>query len=265
MGGMFDHLARQFIFFPEKRHDFSPKQFGLAYIDVLLRTSDGVRIHGWHFPVKDPLASRGIILFFHGNAGNISHRLENIRLLIDEGIPVFIVDYRGYGLSEGIITEEGMYRDAESAMDWLVAERGIPAQRVVVFGRSLGGVAAVHVASVRQVAGAILESTFSSLSEASRIFFPILPADLLLGRHMDSTAKIGHIRAPLLFIHGDRDELIPLSLGRKLYDAAPDPKEFYTLQGAGHNDTYLVGGNPYFHRIRDFVDQVTGGSDAGEP
>ncbi len=265
MGGMFDHLARQFIFFPEKRHNFSPKQFGLAYIDVFLRTSDGVRIHGWHFPVEGPHASRGVILFFHGNAGNISHRLENIRFLVDEGISVFIVDYRGYGLSEGTITEEGMYRDAEIAMDWLVVEQGIPAERVVVFGRSLGGVAAVHVASVRQVAGAILEATFSSLAEASRIFFPILPADLLLGGRMDSTAKIGRVRAPLLFIHGDRDDLIPLSLGRKLFDAAPTPKEFYILQGAGHNDTYIVGGKLYFHRIRTFVDQATGGSNASKP
>jgi len=262
MRGIFDKLARQFIFFPEKRHDFSPEQFGLIYNNVFVRTQDGVRIHGWHFPVESEDASRGLLLFFHGNAGNISHRLENIRFLVDEGISVFIVDYRGYGRSEGTITEEGMCRDAEGAMDWLVAELGIPAGRVVIFGRSLGGVAAVHAASVRPAAGAILESTFSSLADASRIFFPILPSGLLLGGRMDSMAKIGRVSAPLLFIHGDVDDLIPIALGRKLFDAAPSPKEFYTLRGAGHNDTCLVGGKLYFQKIRTFVDHVTRGQDA---
>jgi fermentation-respiration switch protein FrsA (DUF1100 family) len=259
MYSVFDNLARQFIFFPQKHHDFTPEQFGLAYRDVFLRTSDGVRIHGWHFPVEGSGACRGILLFLHGNAGNISHRLENIRFLVDEGIPVFIVDYRGYGRSEGTITEEGMYRDAESSMDWLLDELGIPAGRVVIFGRSLGGVAAVHTASVRPAAGVILEATFSSLADASRIFFPILPAGLLLGGRMDSMAKIRRVHAPLLFIHGDVDELVPIALGRKLFEAASDPKEFYTLQGAGHNDTYLVGGKAYFCKIRAFMDQVTGG------
>jgi fermentation-respiration switch protein FrsA (DUF1100 family) len=262
MYSMFDSLARQFIFFPEKYLYFSPEQFGLTYNDVFLQTSDGVRIHGWHFPVEGPDAARGTLLFFHGNAGNISHRLENIKFLVDRGIPVFIVDYRGYGRSDGVITEQGMYRDAESAMDWLMNEMGIPAERVVIFGRSMGGVAAVHAASVRPAAGVILEATFSSLADASRIFFPILPAGLLLGGRMDSMAKIGKVRAPLLFIHGDKDDLIPIALGRKLFEAAPHPKEFYTLRGAGHNDTYIVGGEPYFHRIRSFVDQVTGGEDA---
>jgi fermentation-respiration switch protein FrsA (DUF1100 family) len=259
MFSVFDNLARQFVFFPQKHHDFTPEQFGLVYRDVFLRTSDGVSIHGWYFPVQGPGACPGTFLFLHGNAGNISHRLENIRCLVEEGIPVFIIDYRGYGRSEGAITEEGMYRDAECSMDWLVNELGIAPGKVVIFGRSLGGVAAVHTASVRPAAGVILESTFSSLADASRIFFPILPTGLFLGGRMDSIAKIKSVQAPLLFIHGDADEVVPIALGRKLFEAAPDPKEFYTLSGAGHNDTYLVGGKAYFSKIRAFIDKVTGG------
>jgi len=253
---LFDAIAAKFIFFPERELEFSPEQYDLEYTDLFFDTRDGVRLHGWLFPAgKDP-AKEGLLIFFHGNAGNISHRLENIKRLVQHGIPVFIVDYRGYGKSDGVITESGFYEDAEAAVRHATGEMGVAGQRIVLFGRSLGGVAAVHAASVTAVAGVILEGTFNTLSDMARFAMPYLPAGLMVRGHMDSQKKIRRVLAPKLFIHGDMDEVVPLYLGKRLFEAALPPKEFYILKGAGHNDTYLVGGKEYFSKIAGFFRRV---------
>jgi fermentation-respiration switch protein FrsA (DUF1100 family) len=171
------------------------------------------------------------------------------------GVHVLLLDYRGYGRSEGRPGEAGLYADGRAGLAYLTGEQEFPEQRVVVFGRSLGGAVAVDLAQDRELAGLILESTFSSLANAAASIAGSLGARLVRGR-FESAEKISRARAPLLFFHGDRDEIIAYDLGRRLFEAAPEPKAFETLRGAGHNDTVQVGGAPYFERIRRFLDEV---------
>jgi pimeloyl-ACP methyl ester carboxylesterase len=213
-------LADRLIFQPTPGVDITPAQLGIAGEEVFLRTEDGVRIHAFWLPT--PGATRAI-LFLHGNAGNASHRLPNAAQLAALDTHVLLADYRGYGRSEGRPSEGGVYADARAALAHLTDERGVPEQRVIVFGRSLGGGVAVDLARGRPLAGLILESTFTSLTDVARASF-----------------------GPLAGV-----------LGRRLFQQAPQPKAFETLQGAGHNDTVEVGGKPYFERIRRFLDDVT--------
>jgi fermentation-respiration switch protein FrsA (DUF1100 family) len=244
-------LASSLIFQPSTGVDLTPERLGLHAEEVRLRTEDGVRIHGWWLPA--PGASRGI-LFLPGNAGNASHRLPNAAQLVRLGAHVLLLDYRGYGLSEGRPDEGGVYADARAGLDHLTGDRGLPAQRVVLFGRSLGGAVAVDLARGRELGGVILESTFTSVSDMATPAFG-LPVGGLVRGMFDSGAKIPELRAPLLMLHGDRDRLVPIEMGRKLYSAAPDPKAFWVIRGAGHNDTVAIGGPAYFERLGSFLDE----------
>jgi fermentation-respiration switch protein FrsA (DUF1100 family) len=248
---MWSRIVDGMLFHPTPGVDLRPEQIGLTSEDVYLETEDGVRIHGFWLPA--PGATRAI-LFLHGNAGNASHRLPNAAGLVGLGASVLLLDYRGYGLSEGTPSEAGLMADARAGLAHLVERRGVPEERVVVFGRSLGGAVAVDLVQDRSVAGVILESTFTSLADMARGILP-LAAPFVRGRY-DSRAKISKLRAPLLAFHGDRDEIVPYALGRALFEAAPEPKAFETLSGAGHNDTVEVGGRLYFERIRRFLDDV---------
>lgn len=252
LGFVLGRLVDGMIFYPEPGRDLRPEDVGIRGEEVYLSTEDGVRIHTFFLP--SPGASRAI-LFLHGNAGNASHRLPNAAELVRLGSHVLLLDYRGYGLSEGSPSESGVYADARAGLAYLEEEVGIPVERVVVFGRSLGGAVAVDLVQDRPVAALILESTFPSVSAmAARLFgFSLGP---LAPVRFDSTRKIHRLRAPLLFFHGDRDEIVPYELGQQLFEAAPEPKTFETIRGAGHNDTVQVGGRKYFERIRQFLDEV---------
>jgi fermentation-respiration switch protein FrsA (DUF1100 family) len=256
LGGiiLWDRLVDGMIFHPSPGADLRPEQVGLAGEDVFLETQDGVRIHGFWLPAEG--ATRAF-LFLHGNAGNASHRLPNAAELVRLGAHVLLLDYRGYGLSEGRPSEAGVYDDARAGLAHLMQTQGLEEGRVVVFGRSLGGAVAVDLVQERGIAGLILESTFTSVADMARELLP--PAAPFVGGRFDSESKISGLRAPLLYFHGDRDEIVPYALGRKLFEAAPEPKTFETLHGAGHNDTVLVGGRPYFERIRRFLDRVAPG------
>jgi len=245
-------LADRVIFQPTPGVDITPEQLGIAGEEVFVHTEDGVRVHAFWLPA--PGATRAI-LFLHGNAGNASHRLPNAAQLAALDAHVLLADYRGYGRSEGRPSERGVYADARAALAHLTDERGVPEERVVVFGRSLGGGVAVDLARGRALAGLILESTFTSITDVARASFGPLAG--VLGRRFDSASKVGELRCPLLFFHGDRDTIVPYELGRQLFEQAPEPKNFETLHGAGHNDTVEVGGRPYFERIRRFLDDVT--------
>jgi fermentation-respiration switch protein FrsA (DUF1100 family) len=245
-----DNMLSGFIFFPERRLESRPEGWGLTYEEVWVTAADGVRLHGWHLPAP---SGRTLLLFCHGNAGNISHRLDNIQRLLQAGMSVYIFDYRGYGLSEGSPSEKGLCLDAEAAFVRAQEMARAQGQRLVVFGRSLGGVAAVHLACRGGCAGVILESTFTNLGAMAQIHYHLPLKPLLAGR-FDSLGKIGGLRCPALFIHGDQDDVVPYALGRELYEAAPNPKEFLTIPGAGHNDTYQVGGPAYFQRLREFCE-----------
>jgi pimeloyl-ACP methyl ester carboxylesterase len=250
---MWDRIVESMIFYPARGIAVTPEQLGIAGEEVFFTAEDGVRIHAFYLPA--PGADRAL-LFLHGNAGNASHRLPNAADLVRLDCSVLLIDYRGYGLSEGKATEAGVYADARAGLSHLIEQRGFPESRVIVFGRSLGGAVAVDLAQERDLAGVILESTFPSIADvvSGGIGGALLGA--LAGRRFDSVSKIERIRAPLLFFHGDRDEVIDRELGRQLFDAAPEPKAFETIQGAGHNDLTQVGGRPYFERIRKFLDET---------
>lgn len=245
-------MLNRVVFQPSPGRWIGLEGLGLDGEEVWLDSEDGVRIHSFFLPT--PGATRAI-LFLHGNAGNAAHRLPNAAQLAALDAHVLVLDYRGYGLSEGRPSEAGLYLDAQAALGYLVDQRRIPADRIVLFGRSLGGVVAVDLAQDRPLAGVILESTFSSAADVANRVFP-LPMGLLVRGRWDSVAKIERVRAPLLFFHGELDQTVPPELGRRLFEAAPEPKAFELIANAGHNTTVELGGRAYFARIRAFLDQV---------
>ena len=249
-------IERLFFYFPEKGVDSDPADIGLAFEDVFFQASDGVRLHGWFVPGQGEV----VWLWLHGNAGNISHRLDNLKRLHDQlGVSVFLMDYRGYGRSEGRPTEAGIYRDAEAALAYLQSRTDIKQDRIVYFGRSLGAAVAVELATRHPPYGLILESAFESVSEMARRAHPFLPVWPFLRGRYDSLAKLARVNAPLLVLHGDRDEIVPCEAGKRLFEAASGPKELSIIEGAGHNDTYLVGGLEYFNTLRSFMERLGSG------
>jgi fermentation-respiration switch protein FrsA (DUF1100 family) len=242
-----------FVFFPQTSFDSKPDDWGLNHKDVYFTTEDGVQLHGWFFPLPQ---EGPVILFCHGNAGNISHRLDNIARLLEKGLQVFIFDYRGYGRSTGKPSEKGIYRDGLAAYDYLGREERLPPSGIVVFGRSLGAAVAMEIALQKEIRSVILESAFTSTKDMAnamllfKLIAPFLPANY------NNLAKITRLGPPKLIVHGDQDEIVPFGMGQKLFDAAKRPKDFYPIPGAGHNDTYLVGGETYFTRLATFIEDV---------
>jgi hypothetical protein len=251
---MLSRFVDRVVFQPSPGIDLRISDLGIEGEEVRL-DSDGVRIHGFYLPSARPRQDARAILFLHGNAGNASHRLPNAAELTRLGTDVLLIDYRGYGMSEGTPSEAGAYADARAGLAHLIEERGISEQRIVLFGRSLGAAVAVDLARNRRLAGVILESAFTSAADVARGMMGAPLAYLLRG-HFDSASKIEQIQTPLLFFHGDHDRIIDYALGRRLFELAPEPKQFETISGAGHNDTVQVGGHPYFARIARFLDEV---------
>jgi len=249
---MWNSLQRKMIFFPTSVLTYTPADLGLAYEDVSIQTSDGVTLHGWMVPYD---GSDVTLLFFHGNAGNIGDRVENVRLLHEIGLQVFILDYRGYGLSEGSPSEQGLYKDAQAAYTHLLSRDDVNKEHITIFGRSLGGAVAVDLASRVPCRRLILESTFTSAADMAGHILPILPLSRFVTERFDSASKIEKVRAPLLQFHGTQDEIVPYRLGQKLHALAREPKEFVPIPGATHNDTYSVGGRAYFEKIRSFLSE----------
>ena len=247
-------LDQMMVYFPERELSTTPANVGLAFEDVSLTAADGTKLHGWHVPGE----SRTTLLWLHGNAGNISHRVDNIAMLVRHtGLGVFIIDYRGYGRSEGKPTEKGLYMDAEAAFEHLTSDVGLDPERdIVLFGRSLGVGVAVEMATRRRVRSVVVESGFTSVREMSKssgmglLSILILP---ILDARYDSLSKIGSALSPVMVIHGDSDDIVPFEMAEKLYAAAPEPKRFYAIPGASHNDTYVAGGEAYFDALREFI------------
>jgi fermentation-respiration switch protein FrsA (DUF1100 family) len=241
-------LVDHFIYYPDPHWLMTPADLDLEAEDIWLTPEPEVRLHAWFFRHPEPLAT---LLFCHGNAGNVSHRLENAAYLLQTGFQVLLFDYRGYGHSSGEPSEQGLYRDAAAAWVHLVERADTAGAPRIIFGRSLGGAVAVDLATYVEPDALIIESTFTSIHTLARLIFAVpLPA---LPVKYDSLSKIGQLRTELLVIHGDRDELIPFGEGRMLFEAAPEPKTWYPIPGAGHNDTYLIGGDAYFRRLANFV------------
>jgi fermentation-respiration switch protein FrsA (DUF1100 family) len=250
-----ESIVNRFTYYPEAHWITTPARLGLRAEEVYLAVEPGVKIHAWFFPRRQPRAEPvGTLLFCHGNAGNASHRLDNVTRLLAVGFQVLLFDYRGYGRSTGQPSEQGLYRDAETVWDYLVERQDTSSAPRIIFGRSLGGAVAVELATRRQADGLILESTFTSLLTLARLAFPFPLPELPV--KYNSLAKIRNLQMPLLAIHGERDELIPYGDGQALFRAAPEPKAWYPLAGAGHNDTYLTGGEAYFRRLARFAKEL---------
>lgn len=237
------------VFYPYRNLDATPADWGLGYKDVTLRTSDGVALHGWYIPHPD---ARQVLLFFHGNAGNISHRRESVAIFHRLGLNVLIIDYRGYGRSEGRPSEAGLYRDAEAAWRYLTVTRGFESRDVLLFGRSLGGAVAARVAADQQPGALILESTFSSARDFAQHVFPLLSRITILRYDFDTVANIRKARCPVLVLHSPQDEIMPYVLGRKVYETAHTPKEFWEMQG-DHNTGFLLSQPGYEKVLREFM------------
>jgi len=235
----FHFYQKKIVFYPTKEMVMTPDEFNLAYEDVFIEVGDGDRIHGWYFPAA---ASAGTaceaartVLFCHGNAGNISHRFETITYLAELGVSQLIFDYQGYGRSSGSPSESNVYADAMAAYRWLVDEKGIRPEDIVVFGRSLGGAVAIDLASRVDCGGLIVESSFTSAVEVGKLMFPVVPVRLLLRVKFDSVNKISACSCPVIVAHSPGDELIPFRMGQELFERANEPKQFVQLSG-GHNE-----------------------------
>lgn len=243
------------IFFPMHELEATPRQFQLDYEEVFFPATDKTKLHGWFVPSANPKVNT-TLLWFHGNAGNISHRLENLALLhryLD--ISIFIFDYREFGLSHGHISKAGTYLDARGAWNYLTKDRGIDPSDILLFGRSLGTALAVDLASCEPCLGVVLEAAFTSSHDMlKRYFFGAIPPELLESSY-DNLTRIHLIQVPLLFIHGEFDEAIPIEMAKRVYQAAIASKRFFMVPGSGHNDTYVVGGSEYFRRWQIFLQE----------
>jgi fermentation-respiration switch protein FrsA (DUF1100 family) len=226
----------------------TPEGVGLDYEEVRLDTGDGVRIHGWFVPGDSTVT----LLYFHGNAGNISHRLHSIRQFHDLGLSVFIIDYRGYGESDGRPSEKGLYRDAEAAWQYLTEDRAIPEADIILFGRSLGGSLAAWLADEHGPRALIVDSAFTSVPDIGADVYPWLPVRLLSRIQHPTREHVTKARCPVLVVHSRDDEIIPFHHGEALFAAANEPKAFLELRG-GHNDAHATSETTYLDGLRRFL------------
>lgn len=246
----YSEIENYFIFYPQKSFDYMPDEYHLNYRDVYFITNDNIQLHGWFFPKEN---EKPVLIFCHGNAGNISHRIDNIKLLVERGFQVFIFDYRGYGKSSGSPSEEGIYRDGRAAYDYLVNIEKVSPEKIILFGRSLGGSVAIDVSLKRDVRSIIIESAFLSTREMAKKMFPFSLISPLLPVNYNNIEKIPDISVPKLIIHGEDDSIVPFYMGKRLYESAKEPKFFFPIKGAGHNDTYVKGGVKYFNALDAFI------------
>ena len=246
-------MEHHFIFFPDRTLVATPAAAGLEYEEVWFDAADGVKLHGWYVPGEP---GRPVLLFCHGNAGNISHRIDNLWHFRRLGLSALIFDYRGYGRSQGRASEEGTYNDGRGALNWLRG-RGWQPERMIYFGRSLGAGIAVQLALETPPGALVLETPFPSIATMGWHHNPILY--LLLGwaleARYDSFNKIGRIHTPLLLFQGDRDSIVPERMARRLFEKANEPKTFHRIIGADHNNTYEIGGEGYWQKWREFLDR----------
>jgi pimeloyl-ACP methyl ester carboxylesterase len=242
----------RFVYFPMKAIAATPAAIGLAYEDLLLDTGDGTSLHGWYLPGR---ADAHTLLFLHGNAGNISHRLDSLRLFNSLGLNILIFDYSGFGQSGGTAGEQQTYDDARVAWNYLTDTRGVAPEQIIVFGRSLGGGVATWLATQRTPAGLILESSFTSVPALAQKFYPVFPVRWLARIRYDNAARLPTVRCPVLIAHSRDDELVPISHGRELFALAKHPKRFLAMVG-GHNNGFMVSGQSYRAGIAGFLAEL---------
>jgi fermentation-respiration switch protein FrsA (DUF1100 family) len=235
------------IFHPSKVIIAYPSDYLLEYEDVYFKTSDNVKLNGWL--IKG--TSGTTVLFFHGNGANISSRMGKLRMFHELGLTTLIVDYRGYGKSEGIPSELGLYRDAQAAYDYLLNRPEINKEKIVIYGESLGGAVAINLASKVKAAALVVDSSFTSAIAMGKLLYPMIPA-FLVGFKFDSIVNITTISVPKLFLHSQTDDVVPWRLGQQLYKAAGEPKEFFEIRGT-HNDAFTLEKELFYEGLRNFL------------
>ncbi len=244
----------RFIYFPQLGRDIvaTPAELGLSYEEVDLLTADGETLSAWWLPAPD---ARGVFLLFHGNAGNISHRLGYAGIFRRLGYSTFLVDYRGYGDSTGTPSEEVTYLDAEAAWEWLTAKRGIAPRDIVLFGESLGGGVATWLALRHTPCAVVLASTFTSIPDMAENLYPWLPVRFLARVHYDNLERVARIGAPILIMHSRDDEIVAYRHAQRLFAAAREPKRFFDLAG-GHNESFATKQAEWVRALGDFLNET---------
>jgi hypothetical protein len=239
------------IFFPSPYPEGNWQPPGVSFEDAEFQAADGTRLHGWYAHRRD---ARAVVLFCHGNAGNVTHRAYTLAALHDlAGASVLIFDYRGYGKSEGKPSEDGILADARAARAWLAEKEGMAPSDVILMGRSLGGAVAVDLAAKDGARALVLQSTFTSMADVGAYHYPWIPVRALLRTRLDAAAKIGGYNGPLLQSHGDADSVVPYPLGQRLFQAAKGPKRFITIPGGDHNDAQPAD---YYRALSVFLDEL---------
>jgi fermentation-respiration switch protein FrsA (DUF1100 family) len=232
---------RQLLYHPDRARPVLGALARLGVREVAVPTADGLSLLAWYLPVRDaPGIERPVIVYFHGNAGHIGYRADRIERFAREGYGALLLEYRGYGGNPGEPSEAGLFEDAAAALRFIEAQ-GVPGRRVVLYGESLGTGVAVRAATTREVGAVVLEAPYTSIAAAAQLHYPFVPAAWLVADRYDSLLRIGQVRAPILMLHGARDGIIPLSLGKTLFAAAPEPKEHWVAPQAGHADLVRFG------------------------
>ncbi len=244
-------LENRLIFFPFPYPAGEWQPSGLQFEDAWFQAADGTKLHGWYLPRPEAVAA---VLFCHGNAGNITHRAHVLEALTRQvGVSVLIFDYRGYGRSEGRPSEQGVLADARAARDWLAKRENLSPNEIVLMGESIGGAIATIVAGADGAKALILESTFNNLPDVAAYHYPWLPVRWLMRSRFDAAAAIKHYHGPVMQVHGDADTIVPLQFGRRLFEAANEPKRFLLLPGHDHNDLMPL---KYYEALADFLRSI---------
>ena len=249
------------LYQPWKPIGNNPGQLGMEYRDIRLVTEDGVHLGAWFVPGE---AGRPVVLVCHGNAGNISNRIETLYVYRSLGYGVFIFDYRGYGESEGSPDEEGTYRDGKAAWDYIIGNNLATEDQIIVLGRSLGGGVASWLATEVSPAGLILESTFTSVPDLAKKMYPFLPVGYLTRNRYETLKRLPLLACPVLVVHSPSDEIIPFRHGQKLYEQARDPRRFLQITGP-HNGGYLLSGETYMNGVQAFITFCTSSDSLNHP
>ena len=251
---MLEALERQFIYFPARQREDAPtpRLSHARAVQEVWMDVEGVRVHGLHARRDNPI---GTLLFLHGNAGNLYDRLDNVELLLGMGLDLLIIDYHGYGKSGGEPSEAALYADGMAAYRYLTEDRGVAPSDIVLFGRSLGSAVAIELATRVSCGALIVESAFTTARDLAREHYGWLPGLLIrnMTHEFDSISKVERLSVPILFVHGDRDSIVPEPMGRRLYAAAREPKTWYGIEGAGHNDTIARAGGEYVRHLVAFL------------
>lgn len=255
-------MIASMIFFPEKEHYEKPQDYGFVFEDAFISSFDGTKLHGWFLkPSPGAPVSRGVLLFSHGNAGNISGRLLKVKGWLEAGFSVLLYDYRGYGLSEKKM-EHGneITRDSEACLEWLITKQGKKIQDIVLYGESLGSYPSVFLSVKQKPQALILEAPFTSFAELAAIHYPMFPKmmvqTMLKDFEFSNESLIEKIQCPIFIMHGTQDETCPYEMGERLMDKAPEPKTFFTIEGGHHNDLLMAAGSDYWHKPLEFLAQI---------